>query len=851
MALSVTISGVSFDATEDYSIRQQGSAVSSTTINVLLANQILPRSLQSCVLSIDGTPVFGGVIKTVGTPTWSTGYESNVFALTVQSWEVALQYRLVTKTWYNKTYSEILGDLWTDYISEEHFTLGGISTTSTTIKKYSVTGKTVFDVLTDIATQVGAAAFWISPDKTFYFQVASGFVAATVPDLVSGLKQSDDYSDLRTVQAVTGASSSIKGTATNTDLVTEIAALSGLSGKIEKASSDSAIHNPTAAATRAQELLGIYDEREKTLDAICHDLVASQLFRAWTIDRSDLGIQGVLVVTERTITHFVGSEVQVSLKLKNRGYFSRYGYALKTIADTADSAVSDLSDLASDSKLTPVEKLQLRTTWSGVAAEVASLDNLATTYGQDTEKMAFNAAFHSLADYLNGGTSWTSGYPKWISDDEVGATTDIDSAEWASYWEDYNSAKVALTTACNSAAVSFVEETVAKASGTGYLGVFDENPSASVIGDYYYNTTSHLIKVLESSGWVTDTDSSHFAAAAPDILAVEGAALSGNAQAIAYIQALVGKDAFFDAIKARTLEVTGTIHATDGEFSGELKAAYGVIGAMTAGRVYKVDYPRQVSIWGDVIAALIAAGAVIGTTYKGGGAFFMSSATDSSRFASQYVVVNSFTINSTTSMTANVTSANPSAGYFNTVTSAYASTVSLGVTTYTVPGDTFKVESFFNSDVIPSGSGLYLGSPSVVWKGAYLDISNLYPVRGGIYASSISASGGYVLFTDGLAILFGRQSVTFTSGMGTLTFPYTLYSATNYQLFVSPSVLPGAWYYTLFDDDGNTPKYGRRTTSTAQIVAFAGISGSSPPGAAVSGATLTVPYLVIGSWRQT
>ncbi len=126
------------------------------------------------------------------------------------------------------------------------------------------------------------------------------------------------------------------------------------------------------------------------------------------------------------------------------------------IADTANingvsasEITTQLADIASDNKLTPVEKQGVREKWDVIAAEKAGLDTLAINFSITTEKTTYDGAFQDLADYLNAGVTWVSGVPTWINNDNLGTTTDIVGITFRSNFQTYYDAKTALLNAIN------------------------------------------------------------------------------------------------------------------------------------------------------------------------------------------------------------------------------------------------------------------------------------------------------------------------------------------------------------------------------------------------------------------
>jgi len=120
-------------------------------------------------------------------------------------------------------------------------------------------------------------------------------------------------------------------TNTNDALKESIATLSGTSGIIEDVYTDETIDNYQDADTKASSLLTQYGERSKEISCSCKGLADTELYTMWNINRPDINITGQYVVVERSISGFGPSEFWVQVKLKNKGFFSRYGTSLKTV----------------------------------------------------------------------------------------------------------------------------------------------------------------------------------------------------------------------------------------------------------------------------------------------------------------------------------------------------------------------------------------------------------------------------------------------------------------------------------------------------------------------------------------
>lgn len=117
----------------------------------------------------------------------------------------------------------------------------------------------------------------------------------------------------------------------------------------------------------------------------------------------------------------------------------------------ADTANGKLNDIASDAKLTAVEKQATRNEWNAIASEAVSNSSQATTFA--VSATAYQNALAALATYLNGGTALTyvnvtaGSIPLWINDANLATTTDIVGATYRTTWKTYYDARVALLNA--------------------------------------------------------------------------------------------------------------------------------------------------------------------------------------------------------------------------------------------------------------------------------------------------------------------------------------------------------------------------------------------------------------------
>lgn len=139
------------------------------------------------------------------------------------------------------------------------------------------------------------------------------------------------------------------------------------------------------------------------------------------------------------------------------------GTATVATKSQVDAINSTLSDIANDNKLTPGEKSDILKEWNLITGEKTNIDSQATLYSITTEKTTYDNAYTALANYLNGGTTFSSGTPLWISTDAtngMSVTTDLGSSGGNTFrtnFTTYYNARAALQTKINNAAKSYVD----------------------------------------------------------------------------------------------------------------------------------------------------------------------------------------------------------------------------------------------------------------------------------------------------------------------------------------------------------------------------------------------------------
>jgi hypothetical protein len=190
---------------DTYTIQQQAGTVSSSSVEIkVLSTQSVPRALADCTIYDDDTPILWGIIQSVESPEFKTGFEVEKYKLNIQSGECLFNNRLVSEAFISKYTHEIVKALFEAYIADEGLTLGEILTSTQLYDNYNCSYTKLYDVLTELAEDINAS-FYVSADKKFYFVDKSSFVQINAPTHITGLKIEEEKGDMRTVQIVTGA----------------------------------------------------------------------------------------------------------------------------------------------------------------------------------------------------------------------------------------------------------------------------------------------------------------------------------------------------------------------------------------------------------------------------------------------------------------------------------------------------------------------------------------------------------------------------------------------------------------------------------------------------------------------
>lgn len=173
-------------------------------------------------------------------------------------------------------------------------------------------------------------------------------------------------------------------------------------------------------------------------------------------------------------------------------------------ADTANTA---LTEIASDDKLTAVEKQAARNEWNALVSEAALHTTQAGTFG--LSPTPYQNAFAALGTYLNGGTSLsysalTSGtIPGWINDANLGTTTTIVGATYRSTWKAFYDARVTLLNAIAAKSKELADNAQSSidnlvVDGSNWIDNSDFSKTLDTSGEQGYTTRGAVTLAIQS-----------------------------------------------------------------------------------------------------------------------------------------------------------------------------------------------------------------------------------------------------------------------------------------------------------------------------------------------------------------
>lgn len=134
------------------------------------------------------------------------------------------------------------------------------------------------------------------------------------------------------------------------------------------------------------------------------------------------------------------------------------------VNEIATAAKTAIQDMSSDDKMTAVEKGQLAKEWAAIAAERASLDGMANSFGITTPRTEMTNAYNELNNVLNASSGTTNGVINGILLN-MAETTTLNGANFRTIFNAYYDKKAALqrivSEAAKTQAISYADTQVA------------------------------------------------------------------------------------------------------------------------------------------------------------------------------------------------------------------------------------------------------------------------------------------------------------------------------------------------------------------------------------------------------
>lgn len=259
------------------------------------------------------------------------------------------------------------------------------------------------------------------------------------------------------------------------------------------------------------------------------------------------------------------------------------------------AAISDVSD---DNLLTPLDKRRVREQWDKIVAErpsiIANAINLKLSY------TAYQSTFQALANYLHGGSTWTSGIPLFISDSQLHTTNAISGALMRQRLTDFSTQRQLLLNNIDMAAAlagAKLGTTLFREDGTpitnaDLLSVWNRITSTNV-GTFIQGAAIGTAQIKEAAIDTLLVKDGAISRAKIADLAVDNAKIANLAVDSAKIASLS-----IGGIKVRP-PISGSVYLTYGQWV----AIYHGIGRKAQISIYRVDI--GVIVGGSIVSKFI------------------------------------------------------------------------------------------------------------------------------------------------------------------------------------------------------------------------------------------------------
>lgn len=195
--------------TRSFYVQEQSGNKTQSQVSVLVENQPVPVAGDIIELKDGSTTLFWGMCGIPKSPKFATGHEDRIYEIVCGNANSILSNRIVNVAYQNKTVSQIVSQLYTDYIAEENISLGTISNIPLTVQVYTAADYNLQDVLNELAGLV-SATWQVSNEHEFNFIVEEDFPRFPVTidsDFLLGtdLQHSTKDYKTRTVQYISNA----------------------------------------------------------------------------------------------------------------------------------------------------------------------------------------------------------------------------------------------------------------------------------------------------------------------------------------------------------------------------------------------------------------------------------------------------------------------------------------------------------------------------------------------------------------------------------------------------------------------------------------------------------------------
>ncbi len=160
--------------TRAFYIQEQSGNKTASEVQVLVEDQPVPVAGDIIEIKDGLTTLFWGMCGIPRSPKFQTGHEDRVYTITCGNANSILSNRIVNVAYQNKTVSEIVNLLYTDYIAEENISLGTISDIPLHMQVYTAGDFNLQDALNELAELV-SATWQVTNDHEFNFIVQDDF----------------------------------------------------------------------------------------------------------------------------------------------------------------------------------------------------------------------------------------------------------------------------------------------------------------------------------------------------------------------------------------------------------------------------------------------------------------------------------------------------------------------------------------------------------------------------------------------------------------------------------------------------------------------------------------------------